>query len=60
MLTYLVVLLLSATATGLLVTPVSLHRALFRRRLKREMVTVSHRLAQAGLLVRRVGRARRC
>ncbi|MGC5166269.1 DUF6328 family protein [Luteimicrobium sp. DT211] len=48
--TYLVLVALSTTATGLLVAPVSLHRFLFRRRLKRETVVLGHRLARFGLL----------
>lgn len=48
--TYLVLVALSTTATGLLVAPVSLHRYLFRRRLKRETVVLGHRLARLGLL----------
>jgi len=48
--TYLVLVALSTTAIGLLVAPVSLHRFLFRRQLKRETVVLGHRLARLGLL----------
>lgn len=48
--TYLVLVALATAATGLLVAPVSLHRFLFRRRLKRETVVLGHRLARLGLL----------
>ncbi|MGF7238860.1 MAG: DUF6328 family protein [Frankia sp.] len=46
---YLVVVLLSVAATGLLVMPVSIHRAVFRRREKEILVQVASRVAQAGL-----------
>jgi hypothetical protein len=36
-------------ATGFIVAPVSLHRILFRRHLKRELVESADRLALAGL-----------
>ncbi len=48
--TFLVVVLVAAIATGLLIAPVSLHRALFGRRRKNETVAVAHRLAQFGLV----------
>ncbi len=48
--TFVAVVLVSVTATGLLVAPVSIHRALFRLRRKDETVAVGHRLAQLGLL----------
>ena len=48
---YLVTTALSVTATGLLVTPVSAHRMLFRRGEKEALVESSSRLAQAGLAV---------
>ncbi|WP_286217815.1 DUF6328 family protein [Paraoerskovia sediminicola] len=48
---YLVLVLLAALATGLVVAPVSLHRILFRRHRKVELVTVADRLARAGLAV---------
>jgi L-asparagine transporter-like permease len=46
---FVVVVLLSATATGLLVAPVSMHRLLFRQRRKDDLVRWAHRLAIAGL-----------
>ncbi len=46
---YLVVVLLSTGATGLLVMPVSIHRAVFRHREKQVLVRVASRVAQAGL-----------
>lgn len=48
---YLVLVGLSVLSTGLFVTPVSLHRALFRRHRKPELVTLSDRFARAGVLV---------
>lgn len=48
---YLVLVGLSVLAVALIVTPVAMHRALFRRRLKEELVTVGSRLARAGLAV---------
>ncbi|MGO1316782.1 MAG: DUF6328 family protein [Cellulomonadaceae bacterium] len=48
---YLVLVALSLLATGLLVAPVSLHRTLFRRRLKPEIVRAADRLARAGVAV---------
>lgn len=45
------VVLLSATATGLLIAPVSLHRHLFQKRRKGDLVRWGHRLALAGLSV---------
>jgi hypothetical protein len=48
---YLSVVLLSITATGLLIMPVSLHRAMFRRREKETLVQIANRLAQVGLAV---------
>lgn len=48
---YLVLVGLAVLATVLIVTPVSLHRLLFRRRLKRELVTVGSVFAVAGLVV---------
>lgn len=47
--TFLVVVLVAASATGLLIAPVSLHRALFGRQRKNETVAMAHRLAQLGL-----------
>lgn len=40
---YLVLVLLGVTTTALGLAPVSLHRALFRRRMKRETVELGHR-----------------
>jgi hypothetical protein len=48
---YLVLVVLAVLATALFVTPVSLHRVLFRRRLKPELVTAGSGLARAGLVV---------
>lgn len=49
--TYLVTLVLAVTATVLFTAPAALHRALFRRGVKRLLVEVSSRLAAAGLVV---------
>ncbi len=46
---YLVVVALSVGATGVLVMPVSIHRAVFRHREKEALVRVASRVAQAGL-----------
>ncbi len=46
---YLELVVLAVVTTGLIVAPVSLHRILFRKRLKRELVTAADRLARAGL-----------
>ncbi len=46
---YLVLVVLAVAATGFIVAPVSLHRILFRRHLKRELVESADRLAQTGL-----------
>lgn len=48
---YLAVLALAVITTGLLVAPVALHRILFHRGLKAEMVTTGDKLARAGLAV---------
>ena len=48
---YVVALALSAAATALLMAPVSFHRMVFRRRLKRELVLVSTRMVFFGLLL---------
>jgi hypothetical protein len=48
---YLVVLLLAATATALLIAPVSAHRILFRRRRKATLVTLGDVSAKVGLSV---------
>jgi protein-S-isoprenylcysteine O-methyltransferase Ste14 len=45
-----IAVLLSATATALIVAPVSYHRLLFRQRKKALLVRASDRLARAGLL----------
>lgn len=46
---YLVLVVLASVATVLIVTPVSLHRLLFRRGLKAELVDAAHGFARAGL-----------
>lgn len=46
---YLVVVLLSIGATGFLVMPVAVHRAVFRRHEKRSLVNVADRMARIGL-----------
>ena len=46
---FVVTVLLSATATGFLVTPVSLHRHLFQQRRKDDIVRWAHRLSLLGL-----------
>lgn len=43
-------LVLAALATGLLIAPVALHRTVFRRGLKQELVQISSRLASGGLV----------
>lgn len=48
---YLALVALSVLTTGLFVTPVSIHRALFRKHLKRELVTLSDRVTRAGIVV---------
>ncbi len=48
---YLVLVGLAVLATTLIVTPVSLHRMLFRHRLKRELVDSGTAFARAGLVV---------
>jgi hypothetical protein len=47
--TYLATVSCAISSTGCLIAPVSLHRILFRRHLRRRMVTVSHHLALVGL-----------
>ncbi len=47
---YLAVVSLSLLSTGLLLAPVSIHRIVFGRHERRELVSVAGRLAQAGLL----------
>ncbi len=46
---YFVALLLTTAATVLLMAPTALHRLRFRRGLKGDIVTISHRLTLAGL-----------
>jgi hypothetical protein len=46
---YLTVVLLSVSATGVLIAPVALHRAVFRRHEKTLLVDKAARLAEAGL-----------
>ena len=48
---YLAALLLSAAAVVGLVGPVACHRLLFAKGLKTQLVRVSHRMAQAGLVL---------
>lgn len=47
---YLGLVLLAAVTTGLVVAPVSLHRWLFRRRAKDQLVTSADRFLRAGLV----------
>jgi hypothetical protein len=47
--TYLVAVCLSVVSTGLLVAPVAVHRAVFQRHEKAELVMVGDRAAKAGL-----------
>ncbi len=49
--TFIVVVLLAAGATGLLVAPASLHRGLFQKGRKDDLVSWGHRLATAGMAV---------
>jgi O-antigen/teichoic acid export membrane protein len=46
---YLVIVVLSLVATGLLLAPVSMHRRVFRQHERGELVEVANVLAQAGL-----------
>lgn len=48
---YLVAVGLSVSATGLLVAPVAVHRALFRRHQKEKVVIAADRAARAGLVL---------
>ena len=48
---YLILVLLAILATALIVAPVSLHRVLFRKRMKPELVTAGNSLARWGLAV---------
>lgn len=47
---YLITVTLAVVTTGLIVAPVPIHRLLFRRRLKREIVDDADRLARIGLI----------
>ena len=47
---FLVLVGLAVLTTGLIVAPVSLHRIMFRKHLKRELVESGDRLARAGLV----------
>ncbi|MCB7136111.1 DUF6328 family protein [Cellulosimicrobium marinum] len=46
---YLVLVGLSVLATGLFITPVSMHRSLFRKHVKPDLVTLSDRVTRAGI-----------
>lgn len=48
---YLVVVLLAVAATGVLIAPVALHRAVFRRHEKQQLVDMAALLAEFGLLL---------
>jgi Family of unknown function (DUF6328) len=48
---YVITLLLCAVATALLIAPVALHRALFRKGRKRQVVETASKLAKGGLLM---------
>jgi len=48
---YLVLVLLAVLATALIVAPVALHRVLFRKRMKPELVDAGNVLARLGLTV---------
>ena len=48
---YLTLVLVCVATTGLLVAPVALHRALFRKHLKRSVVTGGDLMARAGLVL---------
>ncbi|MFJ1511442.1 DUF6328 family protein [Cellulosimicrobium funkei] len=48
---YLALVALAVLSTGLFVTPVSLHRTLFRRHRKTTLVNLSDRIARLGVLV---------
>ena len=48
---YLVLISLAVATTGVLVAPVSVHRAVFRKGLKTSLVTASDRLTRLGLLM---------
>ena len=49
--TYLVIVLLAAAATALIVAPVSLHRVLFRKHLRRQLVAAADVMARGGLVL---------
>lgn len=58
--TYLVLVVLGVTTTALALAPVSLHRTLFRRRMKRETVELGHRILRiviAGVVLMLAGTA---
>lgn len=46
-----VTLVVTAMATGLLIAPVSVHRLVYRRQLRQELVTAASRMAIGGLLL---------
>jgi hypothetical protein len=48
---YSVTLVLAGLATGLLIAPVAVHRQVFRKGLKRELVSTASRLASGGLFL---------
>lgn len=48
---YLVLVVTSVVATALIVAPVSVHRALFRKQMKRHIVTLADRLTRVALAV---------
>jgi hypothetical protein len=48
---YLALVVLSTATTGLAVAPVAIHRTLFRKHLKPEIVTVADRLTRAALIL---------
>ena len=48
---YLTLVLVCIATTGLLVAPVAMHRALFRKHLKRSVVTGGDRMTRAGLVL---------
>ncbi|MGV8966839.1 MAG: DUF6328 family protein [Cellulomonas sp.] len=48
---YLALVLLATATTALIVAPVSLHRVLFRRHLKAELVASASRMVRAGLVI---------
>jgi hypothetical protein len=48
---YLATVASSVASTGFLITPVSVHRLLFRMHARRQMVTMAHRLALTGMFL---------